>query len=140
MAHIVLEKGKSRRPGGGRWDSFCLVTPNWSIQLPGHRYDGQDPDGFMPRDEVVAFLERYATGFQAPVREGVEVTSLEPGQEGRFRLETSAGEMTRRRWSSVPVRTSDRTGLQEPPRCPPTCFRSTSRTTGTPRGCLPARC
>ena len=48
----------------------------------------------MPRDEVVAFLEHYAMGFEAPVREGVEVTSLEPGQEGRFRLETSAGEMS----------------------------------------------
>jgi putative flavoprotein involved in K+ transport len=62
--------------------------------LPGYRYDGQDPDGFMPGDEVVAFLERYATGFQAPVREDVEVTSLEPGHEGRFGLETSVGEMT----------------------------------------------
>jgi putative flavoprotein involved in K+ transport len=94
VAHIVLEKGKIAQTWRGRWDSFCLVTPNWSIQLPGHRYDGQDADGFMPRDEVVALLERYATGFQAPVREGVEVTSLEPGQDGRFRLETSAGEMS----------------------------------------------
>ena len=94
VAHIVLEKAKIAQTWRGRWDSFCLVTPNWSIQLPGHRYDGQHADGFMPRDEVVAFLERYATGFQAPVREGVEVTSLEPGQDGRFRLETSAGEMS----------------------------------------------
>jgi putative flavoprotein involved in K+ transport len=92
--HIVLEKGRVAQTWRGRWDSFCLVTPNWSAKLPGHRYDGQDPDGFMPRDEVVAFLERYAAGFQAPVREDVEVTSLERGQEGRFRLETSAGEMT----------------------------------------------
>jgi putative flavoprotein involved in K+ transport len=92
--HIVLEKGRVAQTWRGRWDSFCLVTPNWSAQLPGYRYDGQDPDGFMPGDEVVAFLERYATGFQAPVREDVEVTSLEPGQEGRFGLETSVGEMT----------------------------------------------
>ena len=93
VAHLVLEKGKVAQTWRGRWDRFCLVTPNWSVQLPGHHYDGQDPDGFMPRDEVVAFFERYATGFQAPVREGIEVTSLEPGQDGRFRLETSAGEM-----------------------------------------------
>jgi putative flavoprotein involved in K+ transport len=45
----------------------------------------------MPRDEVVAYLERYATGFGAPVREGVRVTSLQPGANGGFRLETSAG-------------------------------------------------
>jgi putative flavoprotein involved in K+ transport len=82
VAHIVLEKGRVAQTWRGRWDSFCLVTPNWSVQLPGHRYDGQDPNGFMQRDEVVDFLERYATGFQAPVREGVEVTSLEPEQEG----------------------------------------------------------
>jgi putative flavoprotein involved in K+ transport len=94
VVHIVLEKGRVAQTWRERWDSFCLVTPNWSAQFPGHRYDGQDPDGFMPRDEMVAFLERYATGFQAPVREDVEVTSLKAGQEGRFRLETSAGEMT----------------------------------------------
>jgi putative flavoprotein involved in K+ transport len=93
LDHIVLEKGRVAQTWRERWNSFCLVTPNWSVQLPGHCYDGQDPDGFMPRDEVVAFLERYATGFQAPVREGVEVMSLEPGQKGRFRLETSTGEM-----------------------------------------------
>jgi putative flavoprotein involved in K+ transport len=91
--HIVLEKGRVAQTWRGRWDTFRLVTPNWSVQLPGHRYNGQDPDGFMSRDEVAAFLERYATEFQAPVRENVEVTSLEPGQEGRFRLATSAGEM-----------------------------------------------
>src|SRR5262245_19140210 len=96
VAHIVLEKGKVAQTWRGRWDSFCLVTPNWSVQLPGHRYNGEDPDGFMPRDELVAFLEHYAMGFEAPVREGVEVTLLEPGQEGRFRLETSAGEMSAR--------------------------------------------
>jgi putative flavoprotein involved in K+ transport len=85
VAHAVLEKERVAQTWRGRWDSFCLVTPNWSVQLPGHRYDGQDPDGFLPRDEVVAFLERYATGFQAPVREGVEVTSVDPGEEGHPR-------------------------------------------------------
>jgi putative flavoprotein involved in K+ transport len=47
----------------------------------------------MPRDEIVAYLERYATGFQAPVREGVDVTSLGPGRDGGFLLETSVGEI-----------------------------------------------
>jgi len=32
-----------------------------------------DPDGYLPRDEIVAYLERYAGGFDAPVRVGVEV-------------------------------------------------------------------
>ena len=54
VPHVVLERGRVGQTWRGRWDSFCLVTPNWSVQLPGHHYDGDDPDGFMPRDEVVA--------------------------------------------------------------------------------------
>ncbi len=93
VAHVLLEKGKVGQTWRGRWDSFCLVTPNWFLQLPGHPYDGGDPDGFIVRDEVVAYLERYAAGFEAPVREGVEVTSLQPGPDGGFLLETSAGQI-----------------------------------------------
>jgi putative flavoprotein involved in K+ transport len=93
VVHVVLEKGRVGQTWRGRWDSFCLVTPNWSLQLPGHPYDGEDPDGFMLRDEVVAYLERYARGFEAPVREEVEVISLTPGSNGGFRLETSAGRL-----------------------------------------------
>jgi putative flavoprotein involved in K+ transport len=96
VAHVVLERGRVGQTWRGRWDSFCLVTPNWFCQLPGHPYDGSDPDGFMLRDEVVAYLERYAAGFDARVREGVEVTALWPGPDGGFRLETSAGEIAAR--------------------------------------------
>ena len=53
VGHVVLERGRVGQSWRGRWDSFCLVTPNWSVQLPGHAYDGPDPDGFMPRDELV---------------------------------------------------------------------------------------
>jgi len=93
VAHVVLEKGKVGQTWRGRWDSFCLVTPNWTLQLPGHPYDQRDPDGFMPRDGVVAYLERYAAHCESPVQEGVRVTSLQPGPDGRFLLETSAGEI-----------------------------------------------
>jgi cation diffusion facilitator CzcD-associated flavoprotein CzcO len=93
VEHVVLERSRVGRTWRGRWDSFCLVTPNWSVRLPGHPYDGQDPDGFMPRDELVAYLERYAARFEAPVREGVEVTALLPAPDGGFLLETSVGEI-----------------------------------------------
>jgi putative flavoprotein involved in K+ transport len=96
VAHVVLERGRVGQTWRGRWESFCLVTPNWFCQLPGHPYDGDDPDGFMPRDEVVAYLERYAAGFEAPVRDGCEVTSLRRERDGSFRLETSAGEIVAR--------------------------------------------
>ena len=93
VAHVVLEKGQIGQTWRGRWDSFCLVTPNWSMQLPGQPYDGEDPDGFDLRDEIVGFLERYAAAFEVPVREGVEVTSLRQGLGGGFLLETSAGRL-----------------------------------------------
>ena len=58
VEHTVLERGRVANTWRGRWDTFCLVTPNWTVQLPGGEYDGADPDGYMPRDEIVAHLER----------------------------------------------------------------------------------
>ena len=89
VEHVVLERGRIGQTWRDRWDSFCLVTPNWAIELPDGAYDGRDPDGFMPRDEITAYLERYAAGFEAPVREGVHVTGLEDG----FVLRTSNGDL-----------------------------------------------
>ena len=43
-----------------RWDSLRLLTPNWQSRLPGHRYEGPDPDGYMTMGEVVEFIERFA--------------------------------------------------------------------------------
>ena len=45
IEHVVLEKGRIGQTWRDRWESFCLVTPNWSVQLPGHPYDGDYPDG-----------------------------------------------------------------------------------------------
>ena len=97
VEHVVLERGQIGQSWRDRWDSFCLVTPNWSVKLPGGAYDGTDPDGFMPRDEIVAFLDRYASRSGSPVREGVEVQSLESTPGGRFVARTSAGDLRARR-------------------------------------------
>src|SRR5215213_2515203 len=97
VPHVVLERGRVGQAWRGRWDGFCLVTPNWSVQLPGHFYDGDDPDGFMPRDEIVRYLERYATAVDAPVREGVGVAQVRPRPTGGFELDTSAGAVVARR-------------------------------------------
>ena len=43
-----------------RWDAFCLVTPNWQCQLPGHPYDGPDPHGFMVKEEILDYLDGFA--------------------------------------------------------------------------------
>jgi putative flavoprotein involved in K+ transport len=93
IEHVVLERGKVAQTWRGRWESFCLVTPNWLIALTGAGYDGDDPDGYMPRDELVAFFERYAA--PAPVREGVGVSGVRGGDDG-FVLETSDGEIRTR--------------------------------------------
>ena len=93
VEHVVLERGRVGQGWRDRWDSFCLVTPNWSVRLPGGEYDGADPDGFMPRDEIVAYLEHYAASFGAPVREGVAVLSLESAAGGGFLARTSAGDV-----------------------------------------------
>ncbi|HEX2754462.1 MAG TPA: NAD(P)-binding domain-containing protein [Candidatus Limnocylindrales bacterium] len=92
--HVVLERRTTL--GGGwqdRWDAFCLVSPNWTTGVPGFDYDGDDPDGYMPRDEIVARFRRYATAIAAPVELGIAVTGLtrtDPRRPG-FRLETSGG-------------------------------------------------
>jgi putative flavoprotein involved in K+ transport len=91
--HIVLERGRVGETWRGRWDSFCLVIPNWTVQLPGGRYHGDDADGFMPKSEIVGHLVAYADSFRAPVHEGVTVTSLEAAENGGFLLRTSSGEI-----------------------------------------------
>jgi Pyridine nucleotide-disulphide oxidoreductase len=93
VEHVVLERGRIGQTWRDRWDSFCLVTPNWSVQLPGGAYAGDDPDGFLPREEIVAHLERYAAASRAPVREGVAVETIERTADGRFVARTSAGDI-----------------------------------------------
>ena len=76
VSHVVLERDRVGQTWRSRWESFCLVTPNWSMQLPGQPYAGENPDRFELRDERVAFLERSAFKGVSPVREGIEVTAL----------------------------------------------------------------
>jgi len=93
--HLVLEReriGHAWRTQ--RWDSFCLVTPNWQCQLPGFPYSGADPHGFMLKDQIVRYIEAYARMFGAPVWEGVGVSRLTRGEDERFYLDTPKGELT----------------------------------------------
>jgi putative flavoprotein involved in K+ transport len=89
----VLERGEVanswRRE---RWDSLRLLTPNWQTRLPGLRYEGPDPDGYMTVGEVTGFIERFAEVSRAPVRTGVNVTSARRAGDG-YHLTTSRGEI-----------------------------------------------
>ena len=89
--HVVLERRETL--GGGwqdRWDEFCLVTPNWSTSMPGYPYDGDDPDGFMPRDAIAGRIAGYAAAIGAPVELGTSVDRLSAADHSGFLLETSA--------------------------------------------------
>ena len=96
IEHLILEKNQIAHSWRTkRWDSFCLVTPNWQCQLPGYAYPGEDPDGFMQRDEIVAYIEDYARSFAAPVLEGVEVLRLRrQAIAADFEITTTAGPFT----------------------------------------------
>jgi putative flavoprotein involved in K+ transport len=91
--HLVFEKhevGYEWR--SRRWDSFCLVTPNWQCQLPGYPYSGKDPNGFMQKEEIVQYIEDYVTYFAPPLQEGVTVTQISQNEEGLFEVRTSIGD------------------------------------------------
>ena len=74
-----------------RWDSLRLLTPNWQSRLPGFHYEGPDPDGYMTVREVTEFIEHFAKVSQAPVRTGVNVTSVRQAGGG-YQVTTSHGE------------------------------------------------
>jgi putative flavoprotein involved in K+ transport len=75
-----------------RWDSLRLLTPNWQSRLPGLRYEGPDPDGYMAMSEVTEFIDRFAKVSGAPVRTGTNVTSVRRTDDG-YRVMTSDGEI-----------------------------------------------
>lgn len=93
--HVVLEKnriGHSWRTQ--RWDTFCLVTPNWQCMLPGFQYAGTDPHGFMKKDDIVAYIEAFAASFNPPVFEGVGVNLLRKLNDDVFEVQTTLGTFT----------------------------------------------
>ncbi len=90
---MVLERGEIanswRRE---RWDSLRLLTPNWQSRLPGYRYEGADPDGFMTVSDVIEFVSRFAAVAGAPVRTHTPVTSVRHTGDG-YHLTTGSGEV-----------------------------------------------
>ena len=121
--HVVIDRRDTL--GGGwqdRWDGFRLVTPNWTSSLPGWEYDGDDPDGFMPRDEITARVARYADVVGAPVELGTEMQRLTPIDGAGFLATTSRGELLARQ---VVVAT----GSYHTPRVPPLAAHVADRVT-----------
>jgi putative flavoprotein involved in K+ transport len=91
--HVIVERARVGQAWRDRWDSFTLVTPNWTLSLPGSPYDGHDPEGHVARDDIVSYLERYQQRWAVPVREAVDVHHLSVGTAKRFRATTSQGDI-----------------------------------------------
>ena len=93
IEHIVLEKHRIAHAWRDqRWDSFCLVTPNWQCRLPDFPYAGDDPNGYMLKDEIVDYVDAFVASFEPPVLEGVTVTSVARRHDGRFVINSTAGD------------------------------------------------
>jgi putative flavoprotein involved in K+ transport len=90
--HVVLERGDVANSWrNGRWDSLRLLTPNWLSRLPGYRYGGDEPDGYMTMPEVIDYLTGYATAISAPIETRAEVTSVRTAGED-YIVTTADGE------------------------------------------------
>ncbi|MGF6724516.1 putative flavoprotein involved in K+ transport [Paraburkholderia sp. GAS41] len=93
VPHLVLERDRiAERWRTGRWDSLVANGPAWHDRFPGLEFDDVDPDAFAGKDRVADYFEAYARKFKAPIRTGVEVTSVvrNVGRPG-FVVQTSQG-------------------------------------------------
>ncbi|MEV2242244.1 NAD(P)/FAD-dependent oxidoreductase [Micromonospora sp. NPDC049891] len=75
----------------GYYDSLTLFSPARYSALPGLAFDG-DPDHYPHRDEVLAYLRRYAATLDAEIRTGVRVTEVHPHAGGGYLIRTDAGD------------------------------------------------
>jgi putative flavoprotein involved in K+ transport len=64
-----------------RWNSLVLFTPRRYDGLPGLPFPG-DPDGYPGRDEVIGYLELYASTFELPVQLNSAVQSVASADDG----------------------------------------------------------
>lgn len=94
--HVVLEKEESLTHSWRkkRWDNFTLVTPNWQCLLPNHPYQGQDPHGFMKRDEIVNYLDAFIEKLQPPAIVNIAVEQVTKIAEHHFEIQTTQGKTT----------------------------------------------
>ena len=93
--HLVLEKhAPTHAWRDQRWDTFCLVTPNWQCKLPGWEYSGPHPHGFMKKAEIIEYLDGFVKHVDPPLLDHVNVQRVAPRAQGGFEVSTSKGEFT----------------------------------------------
>ena len=94
--HVILEKESELTHSwrSKRWDNFTLVTPNWQCLLPEHPYNGNDPDGFMKKNEIVEYLDDFIEKLNPPVLLNVQVNHVAKIAPQHFEIKTSLGTTT----------------------------------------------
>ncbi len=91
--HLVLERSEVANSWRTeRWDSLRLLSPNWLTRLPGWRYVGEDPDGYMTAAEVVEFLDAYRRVIAAPVQANTMVETVRASADG-YVVTTNQGQI-----------------------------------------------
>ncbi|WP_244217654.1 FAD-dependent oxidoreductase, partial [Streptomyces carpinensis] len=93
VPHVVLERHRiAERWRSERWDSLVANGPAWHDRFPGLEFPDVAPDAFASKEQVADYFVAYAEKIGAPIRCGVEVTSVRrhAGRAG-FRVETSEG-------------------------------------------------
>lgn len=92
ISPVVLEAGNE--PVGSwphYYDSLTLFSPAQHSAIPGLEFPG-DPDHYPHRDEVVAYLSRYATTLDADIRTNTPVTHVEAHPDTGFLIHTATGD------------------------------------------------
>ncbi|WP_327090369.1 NAD(P)/FAD-dependent oxidoreductase [Nonomuraea sp. NBC_01738] len=88
---LILEA--SDEPGGSwphYYDSLAAFSPARFSAMPGLDFDGS-PDRYPHRDEITAYLRRYAATLDVEIRTGTRVETVEATDDGRFVVRTAGG-------------------------------------------------
>jgi putative flavoprotein involved in K+ transport len=92
---VVLE---AEPEAAGSWpryyDSLTLFSPARYSGMPGQGFPGE-PVHYPHRDEVVAYLRRYAAGVGADIRTSTPVTAVEADGQGGFVVRTATEQSLR---------------------------------------------
>jgi len=93
VPHLILERQRiAERWRSERWDSLVANGPAWHDRFPTLEFPDLGPDEFASKQQVVDYFVEYAEKISAPIRCGVEVTSVRrhAGRPG-FGVQTTDG-------------------------------------------------
>lgn len=91
--HLILERHRiAERWRSERWDSLVANGPAWHDRFPAMEFDDIPAESFAPKERMVRYFEAFADQINAPIRCGVEVTSVTKNADGSgFVVKTADG-------------------------------------------------